>query len=84
VIGEAIGRLALRLKERRRQRALRWTQFDGVCPQCGEQMNLLKRKTEYMEGGAYCPGYTFVCHGCEVSLWHARLERRRTPVYREL
>ena len=84
MIGEAIGRLALQLKERRRRKALLRTQFDGVCPECGGSMDFLKAKTEYREGGAYCPGFLFVCHGCMGVLWEPNRALFKTSTYKKL
>jgi len=84
VIGEAIGRMALRWHNWRRESALREAEFDGLCPECGEQMDFLKGKTEYREGGSFCPGFLFVCHGCMVTLWMPDLKRYKSAMYRHL
>jgi hypothetical protein len=84
VIGEFIAKLALRVYRHRQQRAFEKARFDGVCPECGQQMDFLKTKTEYREGGAYCPGFLFVCHGCEVTLWEPNRSLYKTSTYREL
>jgi len=78
MIGEALGRWFMRRFHRRQKQALRDTCFDGVCPNCGGQMQFTRRGEDY----ASCPQDLFICHGCRSRLWKLEFDPDSEASYR--